>query len=119
MGHSVRHPESRLSQRESMLAWVESRLPNGDSNHGLRYDAVRTRANSSMPSSKPGRQPLAENLVGMPAYVSRAVTRTPRFALLKILEIEAIADEAVGEKRRNLLDELRSEQMRNIHLSLA
>ena len=35
------------------------------------------------------------------------------------LEIEAIADEALGQKRRNLLDELRSEQMRNIHLSLA
>ncbi len=35
------------------------------------------------------------------------------------LEIEAIADEALGEKRRNLLDELRSEQMRTIHLSLA
>ena len=35
------------------------------------------------------------------------------------LEIEAIADEALGHKRRNLLDELRSEQMRNIQLSLA
>jgi energy-coupling factor transporter ATP-binding protein EcfA2 len=35
------------------------------------------------------------------------------------LEIEAIADEALGDRRRNLLDELRSEQMRNIHLSLA
>jgi energy-coupling factor transporter ATP-binding protein EcfA2 len=35
------------------------------------------------------------------------------------LEIEAIADEALGDKRRNLLDELRSEQMRSIHLSLA
>jgi DNA repair exonuclease SbcCD ATPase subunit len=35
------------------------------------------------------------------------------------LEIEAIADEALGHKRRNLLDELRSEQMRTIHLSLA
>src|SRR5215475_7250746 len=35
------------------------------------------------------------------------------------LEIEAIADEALGEKRRNLLDELRSDQMRNIQLSLA
>ncbi len=34
-------------------------------------------------------------------------------------EIEAIADEALGQKRRNLLDELRSEQMRTIHLSLA
>jgi DNA repair exonuclease SbcCD ATPase subunit len=35
------------------------------------------------------------------------------------LEIEAIADEVLGETRRNLLDELRSEQMRTIHLSLA
>ena len=35
------------------------------------------------------------------------------------LEIEAIADEALGHKRRNLLDELRSEQMRTIDLSLA
>ena len=35
------------------------------------------------------------------------------------LEIEAIADEALGHKRRSLLDELRSEQMRNINLSLA
>src|SRR5262249_41445642 len=35
------------------------------------------------------------------------------------IEIEAIADEALGERRRNLLDELRSEQMRSIHLSLA
>ena len=35
------------------------------------------------------------------------------------LEIEAIADEALGDRRRNLLDELRSEQMRSIHLSLA
>jgi len=34
-------------------------------------------------------------------------------------EIEAIADEALGETRRNLLDELRSEQIRTIHLSLA
>ena len=34
-------------------------------------------------------------------------------------EIEAIADEALGQTRRNLLDELRSEQMRAIHLSLA
>lgn len=34
------------------------------------------------------------------------------------LEIEAIADEALGDKRRNLLDELRNEQMRTIHLSL-
>ncbi len=34
-------------------------------------------------------------------------------------EIEGIADEVLGQKRRNLLDELRSEQMRNIHLSLA
>src|SRR5215469_14204363 len=35
------------------------------------------------------------------------------------LEIEAIADEALGDRRRYLLDELRSEQMRNINLSLA
>jgi energy-coupling factor transporter ATP-binding protein EcfA2 len=35
------------------------------------------------------------------------------------LEIEAIADEVLGQTRRNLLDELRSEQMRSIHLSLA
>src|SRR5262249_39237988 len=35
------------------------------------------------------------------------------------LEIEAIADEALGHKRRSLLDELRSEQMRSIHMSLA
>ena len=34
-------------------------------------------------------------------------------------EIEAIADEVLGQTRRNLLDELRSEQMRSIHLSLA
>jgi len=34
-------------------------------------------------------------------------------------EIEAIADEVLGQKRRNLLDELRSEQMRSIQLSLA
>jgi len=34
-------------------------------------------------------------------------------------EIEAIADEVLGHKRRNLLDELRSEQLRTIHLSLA
>jgi energy-coupling factor transporter ATP-binding protein EcfA2 len=34
-------------------------------------------------------------------------------------EIEAIADEALGETRRNLLDELRNDQMRTIHLSLA
>src|ERR1051326_7559831 len=34
------------------------------------------------------------------------------------LEIEAIADEALGHKRRGLLDELRSEQMRSIQLSL-
>src|SRR5215831_13342147 len=34
------------------------------------------------------------------------------------LEIEAIADEVLGHKRRNLLDELRSDQMRNIQLSL-
>src|SRR5262249_49374975 len=35
------------------------------------------------------------------------------------LEIEAIADEVLGQKRRNLLDELRSEQMRTTHLLLA
>ena len=35
------------------------------------------------------------------------------------LEIEAIADEALGSKRRSLLDELRSEEMRTIHMSLA
>src|SRR5215470_385074 len=35
------------------------------------------------------------------------------------LEIEAIADEVLGHKRRNLLDELRSEQMRTIQLSLS
>jgi len=35
------------------------------------------------------------------------------------VEIEAIADEALGDKRRNLLDELRSEQMRTIQMSLA
>jgi energy-coupling factor transporter ATP-binding protein EcfA2 len=35
------------------------------------------------------------------------------------IEIEAIADEALGHRRRNLLDELRSDQMRSIHLSLA
>ena len=34
-------------------------------------------------------------------------------------EIEAIADEVLGQTRRNLLDELRSEQIRTIHLSLA
>ena len=34
------------------------------------------------------------------------------------LEIEAIADEVLGQKRRALLDELRSDQMRNIQLSL-
>jgi energy-coupling factor transporter ATP-binding protein EcfA2 len=34
-------------------------------------------------------------------------------------EIEGIADEVLGQKRRNLLDELRSDQMRAIHLSLA
>ena len=34
------------------------------------------------------------------------------------LEVEAIADEVLGQKRRNLLDELRSEQMRTIQLSL-
>ena len=40
MGHSARHPESRLLQRETLLAWVESRLPIMGSNQGLRYDAV-------------------------------------------------------------------------------
>jgi len=35
------------------------------------------------------------------------------------LEIEGIADEVLGHRRRNLLDELRSDQMRTIHLSLA
>src|SRR5499425_751943 len=35
------------------------------------------------------------------------------------LEIEAIADEALGHRRRTLLDELRSDQMRSIHLTLA
>ena len=35
------------------------------------------------------------------------------------LEIEAIADEVLGQKRRNLLDELRSEQLRTVYLSLA
>jgi DNA repair exonuclease SbcCD ATPase subunit len=35
------------------------------------------------------------------------------------LEIEAIADEALGHKRRGLLDELRSDQMRGIYMSLA
>src|SRR5581483_3253579 len=34
-------------------------------------------------------------------------------------EIEAIADEVLGDRRRNLLDELRNEQMRAIHMSLA
>ena len=34
-------------------------------------------------------------------------------------EIEAIADEVLGQRRRNLLDELRSDQMRTIELSLA
>jgi DNA repair exonuclease SbcCD ATPase subunit len=34
-------------------------------------------------------------------------------------EIEAIADEVLGQKRRHLLDALRSEQMRTINLSLA
>src|SRR6201997_533113 len=34
-------------------------------------------------------------------------------------EIEAIADEVLGQKRRALLDDLRSDQMRTIHLSLA
>src|SRR6516164_1360441 len=35
------------------------------------------------------------------------------------VEIEAIADEVLGQTRRKLLDELRSEQMRTIQLSLA
>ena len=35
------------------------------------------------------------------------------------LEIEGIADEALGHKRRTLLDELRNEQMRTIQMSLA
>jgi energy-coupling factor transporter ATP-binding protein EcfA2 len=35
------------------------------------------------------------------------------------VEIEAIADEVLGQTRRKLLDELRSEQMRTIHLSRA
>ena len=35
------------------------------------------------------------------------------------LEIEEIADEVLGHKRRTLLDELRSDQMRTIHLSLS
>ncbi len=34
-------------------------------------------------------------------------------------EIEEIADEVLGQKRRNLLDELRDDQMRTIHLSLS
>jgi len=34
-------------------------------------------------------------------------------------EIEEIADEVLGHKRRNLLDELRDDQMRTIHLSLS
>src|SRR5215471_2433242 len=34
-------------------------------------------------------------------------------------EIEAIADEVLGQRRRNLLDELRSEQIRTIELTLA
>lgn len=33
-------------------------------------------------------------------------------------EVEAIADEVLGDKRRTLLDELRGDQMRTIHLSL-
>jgi energy-coupling factor transporter ATP-binding protein EcfA2 len=33
-------------------------------------------------------------------------------------EIEEIADEVLGHRRRNLLDELRDDQMRTIHLSL-
>jgi energy-coupling factor transporter ATP-binding protein EcfA2 len=35
------------------------------------------------------------------------------------LEIEAIADEVLGQKRRNLLDELCTERIRTIHQSLA
>src|SRR5262249_16501989 len=35
------------------------------------------------------------------------------------IEIEAIADEVLGQTRRKLLDELSSEQMGTIHLSLA
>lgn len=35
------------------------------------------------------------------------------------LEIEDIADEAIGEKRRALLDDLRGEELSQIHLSLA
>jgi hypothetical protein len=35
------------------------------------------------------------------------------------LEIEAIADEVLGQKRRNLLDELRSDGLRTIQLSLS
>lgn len=35
------------------------------------------------------------------------------------LEIEEIADEVLGHRRRTLLDELRSDQMRSIHLSLS
>jgi len=35
------------------------------------------------------------------------------------LEIEAIADEVLGHKRRNLLDELRNEQMRTLSMSLS
>lgn len=34
-------------------------------------------------------------------------------------EIEGIADESVGEKRRSLLDELRGEELREIHLTVA
>jgi energy-coupling factor transporter ATP-binding protein EcfA2 len=34
-------------------------------------------------------------------------------------EIEEIADEVLGHKRRSLLDELRNDQMRTIHLSVA
>src|SRR5215472_11291394 len=43
----------------------------------------------------------------------------PPLDVYSSLEIEEIADEVLGDKRRNLLDELRSEQMRTIHLSLA
>ena len=35
------------------------------------------------------------------------------------VEIEAIADEVLGDKRRSLLDELRNDQIRTIHLSIS
>jgi ABC-type lipoprotein export system ATPase subunit len=34
-------------------------------------------------------------------------------------EIEGIADESIGEKRRSLLDELRAEELHEVHLSVA